>query len=65
MRSHFKLDFTDVCRHYFGRTGALISLIFSLISIFGALIVYYILLTSFLYHSGEFIYGGTSAHSRF
>ncbi|VDP88116.1 unnamed protein product [Echinostoma caproni] len=50
------LDLTDACEYHLGKAGRIISLVFSQISLLGAMIVYYVLLSNFLYNTGDFIY---------
>ncbi|XP_072920542.1 neutral amino acid transporter 9 [Hemitrygon akajei] len=49
-------EFPDVCKYYFGSFGQWSSLLFSLISLFGAMIVYWVLMSNFLYNTGIFIF---------
>uniref|UniRef100_A0A7N8WJ59 Neutral amino acid transporter 9 n=1 Tax=Mastacembelus armatus TaxID=205130 RepID=A0A7N8WJ59_9TELE len=49
-------EFPDVCRHYFGRFGQWSSLIFSMVSLIGAMVVYWVLMSNFLFNTGQFIY---------
>ncbi|XP_041050326.1 sodium-coupled neutral amino acid transporter 9 isoform X1 [Carcharodon carcharias] len=49
-------EFPDVCKYYFGSFGQWSSLLFSLISLFGAMIVYWVLMSNFLFNTGRFIY---------
>ncbi|XP_053722976.1 sodium-coupled neutral amino acid transporter 9 [Synchiropus splendidus] len=49
-------EFPDVCRHYFGSFGLWSSLIFSMVSLVGAMVVYWVLMSNFLYNTGQFIY---------
>ncbi|MEE6458236.1 hypothetical protein FKM82_000231, partial [Ascaphus truei] len=49
-------EFPDVCKHYFGSFGQWSSLIFSLLSLVGAMIVYWVLMSNFLFNTGKFIY---------
>ncbi|XP_078253109.1 neutral amino acid transporter 9 isoform X2 [Rhinoraja longicauda] len=49
-------EFPDVCKYYFGSFGQWSSLFFSLISLYGAMIVYWVLMSNFLYNTGIFIY---------
>lgn len=51
------LEFSDICRTYLGRWGHWAAFAFSLCAIFGALIVFYVLMSSFLYNTGRFIHG--------
>uniref|UniRef100_UPI00358ED676 neutral amino acid transporter 9-like isoform X2 n=1 Tax=Myxine glutinosa TaxID=7769 RepID=UPI00358ED676 len=50
-------EFTDVCEWYFGRPGRGLVLAFSMIAICGALIVYWVLMSNFLYNTGKYIFG--------
>ena len=50
-------EFSDICRTYLGRWGDWVAFAFSLCAIFGALIVFYVLMSSFLYNTGRFIHG--------
>lgn len=49
-------EFPDVCRYYFGRWGQWSSLVFSMVSLIGAMVIYWVLMSNFLYNSGQFIY---------
>lgn len=49
-------EFPDVCKYYFGRFGQWSSLIFSLVSLIGAMVVYWVLMSNFLFNTGKFIY---------
>ncbi|XP_044132575.1 sodium-coupled neutral amino acid transporter 9 isoform X2 [Bufo gargarizans] len=50
------LEFPDVCQYYFGSFGRWSSLLFSLVSLVGAMIVYWVLMSNFLFNTGKFIY---------
>ncbi|KAF5406147.1 Sodium-coupled neutral amino acid transporter 9 [Paragonimus heterotremus] len=50
------LDLSDTCEYYFGKPGWIVALIFSQISLIGATIVYYVLLSNFLFNTGDYIY---------
>lgn len=50
------LEFSDVCRHYLGRIGEYTSVLFSVICILGGAIVYWVLMSNFLYNTVSFIY---------
>lgn len=50
------MDFTDVCRHHLGRLGACISFILSILSLTSAGIVFWVLMSNFLYYSVDFVY---------
>ncbi|XP_027132379.1 neutral amino acid transporter 9 isoform X3 [Larimichthys crocea] len=49
-------EFPDVCRYYFGKFGQWSSLVFSMVSLIGAMVVYWVLMSNFLYNTGQFIY---------
>ncbi|XP_036134962.1 sodium-coupled neutral amino acid transporter 9 isoform X2 [Molossus molossus] len=49
-------EYPDVCRHYFGSFGQWSSLLFSLVSLVGAMIVYWVLMSNFLFNTGKFIF---------
>ncbi|XP_051539515.1 sodium-coupled neutral amino acid transporter 9 [Myxocyprinus asiaticus] len=49
-------EFPDVCKYYFGAFGKWSSLIFSLVSLIGAMVVYWVLMSNFLFNTGKFIY---------
>ncbi|XP_049624106.1 sodium-coupled neutral amino acid transporter 9 [Suncus etruscus] len=49
-------EYPDVCRHYFGSFGQWSSLLFSMVSLIGAMIVYWVLMSNFLFNTGKFIF---------
>ncbi|XP_038177977.1 sodium-coupled neutral amino acid transporter 9 isoform X1 [Arvicola amphibius] len=49
-------EYPDVCKHYFGSFGQWSSLLFSLVSLIGAMIVYWVLMSNFLFNTGKFIF---------
>ncbi|XP_039211574.1 sodium-coupled neutral amino acid transporter 9 isoform X2 [Crotalus tigris] len=49
-------EFPDVCKYYFGSFGQWSSLLFSLVSLIGAMVVYWVLMTNFLFNTGKCIY---------
>nr|XP_060617479.1 neutral amino acid transporter 9 [Anolis sagrei ordinatus] len=49
-------EFPDVCKYYFGSFGQWSSLLFSLVSLIGAMVVYWVLMSNFLFNTGKFIY---------
>uniref|UniRef100_A0A3B4AEU2 Neutral amino acid transporter 9 n=1 Tax=Periophthalmus magnuspinnatus TaxID=409849 RepID=A0A3B4AEU2_9GOBI len=53
-------EFPDVCRYYFGKFGQWSSLFFSMVSLIGAMVVYWVLMSNFLFNSGQFIYSTIS-----
>ncbi|CAL8072977.1 unnamed protein product [Calicophoron daubneyi] len=50
------LDFGDACEYHLGKAGRMVALIFSQLALAGAVVVYYVLLTNFLFYTGDFIY---------
>jgi hypothetical protein len=50
------LEFSDVCRHYYGKWAEYIAVASSLLTLLGGMIVYWILMTNFLYNVVNFIY---------
>uniref|UniRef100_H0WWM0 Neutral amino acid transporter 9 n=1 Tax=Otolemur garnettii TaxID=30611 RepID=H0WWM0_OTOGA len=49
-------EYPDVCRYYFGSFGQWSSLLFSLVSLIGAMIVYWVLMSNFLFNTGKFLF---------
>ncbi|XP_036259034.1 neutral amino acid transporter 9 isoform X2 [Molothrus aeneus] len=49
-------EFPDVCKYYFGSFGQWSSLLFSMVSLVGAMVVYWVLMSNFLFNTGKFIY---------
>ncbi|KAL5022552.1 hypothetical protein ScPMuIL_001707 [Solemya velum] len=50
------LEFSDVCHRYLGRGAEVIAVVSSLLSLIGGMIVYWILMSNFLYNVVSFIY---------
>uniref|UniRef100_A0A3P8QGF9 Neutral amino acid transporter 9 n=1 Tax=Astatotilapia calliptera TaxID=8154 RepID=A0A3P8QGF9_ASTCA len=53
-------EFPDVCQYYFGKVGQWSSLMFSMVSLVGAMVVYWVLMSNFLFNTGQFIYSTIS-----
>lgn len=53
-------EFPDVCRYYFGKFGQWSSLVFSMVSLIGAMVIYWVLMSNFLYNAGQFVYSKSS-----
>lgn len=51
------IDYADMCKHYLGRPGEIVASIFSALILVGACIVYWVLMSNFLYNIAVFIYG--------
>lgn len=49
-------DFSDVCRHFLGEAGYIMCTICSLISLIGGMIVYWILLSNFMYNTVKYFF---------
>nr|XP_015193640.1 PREDICTED: sodium-coupled neutral amino acid transporter 9 [Lepisosteus oculatus] len=49
-------EFPDVCKYYFGSFGRWSSLVFSMVSLIGAMVVYWVLMSNFMYNTGRFIF---------
>ena len=54
------LEFSDVCKKHLGKPGEVIAVLFSLAAISGTAIVYWVLMSNFLYYSGTYIHGKIS-----
>ena len=50
-------EFSDVCRYYMGKRGEYMAVFFSIIVLFGGVIVYFVLMSNFLYYTGNIVYG--------
>ncbi|KXJ18875.1 Sodium-coupled neutral amino acid transporter 9-like [Exaiptasia diaphana] len=50
------VEFGDICKHHFGRAGEFVATSFSITAIGGAAIVFWVLMSTFLYNSGRFIH---------
>jgi len=63
------LDFSDLCEYYLGKAGRWICFLFSAIAFLGALIVFWVLMSNFLFNTGKYIHdeitgiGGNSTNS--
>jgi len=51
------LEFSDICKKYLGKPGELIAVLFSLAAIAGSAIVFWVLMSNFLFNSGKYIEG--------
>ncbi|EYC01927.1 hypothetical protein Y032_0103g3544 [Ancylostoma ceylanicum] len=50
------VEFSDICREYLGKPGAIIALVFSITVLIGAVLAYWVLMSNFLYFTGTLIY---------
>lgn len=49
-----------MCRAFWGRRGELVAIVFSIVVLLGGCIVYWVLMSNFLYHTGTVIYQSVS-----
>ena len=54
-------DFPDLCQFLLGRTGQVVAILFSAMSLLGASIVYWVLMSNFLYNTVKYFYYGKFA----
>lgn len=52
-----RAEFSDVCRYFFGKKGEFTAVFFSIIVLFGGVIVYFVLMSNFLYYTVNIFYG--------
>lgn len=51
------LEFSDICKKYLGKPGEFIAILFSVAANAGGAIVFWVLMSSFLFYSGKYIHG--------
>ena len=51
------IEFIDVCEKYLGGVGKFVAFFFGLAAFIGAIMVYWVLMSNFLYKVGVFIHG--------
>lgn len=56
-------EFSDVCRYFFGKKGEFVSVFFSIIVLIGGVIVYFVLMSNFLYYTGNIVYESLQPNS--
>ncbi|CAD5227086.1 unnamed protein product [Bursaphelenchus xylophilus] len=56
-------EFSDVCRYYWGKKGEYTAVFFSIIVLFGGVIVYFVLMSNFLYFTGNIVYESLQPNS--
>nr|AKN21661.1 slc38a-2 [Schmidtea mediterranea] len=56
-RTAFNSDFSDACRFYLGKTGEIVSIVFSFLALLSGMVVYYVLLCNFLYFTINYLHG--------
>ncbi|KAK6034119.1 hypothetical protein COOONC_28377 [Cooperia oncophora] len=57
------MEFTDVCRHFLGRGGEYLAVVFSVVVLLGGIMVYWVLMSNFLYYTGTVVYESLQANS--
>lgn len=50
------LEFSDVCRHFLGKWGERLAIVFSMMPLLGATVVFWVLMSTFLANTSIFIY---------
>ncbi|KAJ1349136.1 hypothetical protein KIN20_004590 [Parelaphostrongylus tenuis] len=50
------IEFSDVCRYFLGKSGEYLSVTFSVVVLLGGIMVYWVLMSNFLYYTGSIIY---------
>jgi sodium-coupled neutral amino acid transporter 9 len=56
-------DFSDVCRYFWGKPGEYIAIFFSVIVLIGGVIVYWVLMSNFLFYTGNIVYESLQPNS--
>ncbi|CAD6190809.1 unnamed protein product [Caenorhabditis auriculariae] len=56
-------EFSDVCKYYFGRIGEMTAIVFSAIVLVGGIIVYWVLMSNFLFYTGAVVYEALQPNS--
>jgi len=52
-----KAEFSDVCRFFWGTAGEYVSILSSIVVLLGGVIVYFVLMSNFLFYTGAIVYG--------
>ncbi|CAI4227100.1 unnamed protein product [Auanema sp. JU1783] len=56
-------EFSDVCEYFFGKIGMSISVVSSVVVFLGGIIVYWVLMSNFLYFTGTVVYDALQPNS--
>uniref|UniRef100_A0A914EHN2 Amino acid transporter transmembrane domain-containing protein n=1 Tax=Acrobeloides nanus TaxID=290746 RepID=A0A914EHN2_9BILA len=56
-------EFSDVCRYFWGKKGEYISVFFSIVVLLGGVIVYWVLMSNFLFYTGNIFYESLQPNS--
>ncbi|RCN26254.1 hypothetical protein ANCCAN_28020 [Ancylostoma caninum] len=51
------LEFSDVCRYFLGKGGEYLAVGFSVVVLLGGIMVYWVLMSNFLFYTGTVVYG--------
>ncbi|KAK5967203.1 hypothetical protein GCK32_000216 [Trichostrongylus colubriformis] len=57
------MEFSDVCRHFLGKGGEYLAVVFSVIVLLGGIMVYWVLMSNFLYYTGTVVYESLQPNS--
>ena len=49
-------EFSDVCRYFWGRPGEVVGVVFSMVVLLGGVVVYWVLMSNFLFYTGRVVY---------
>uniref|UniRef100_A0A914RTG6 Amino acid transporter transmembrane domain-containing protein n=1 Tax=Parascaris equorum TaxID=6256 RepID=A0A914RTG6_PAREQ len=56
-------DLPDVCRYFWGSVGDVLSVFFSVVVLLGGIVVYWVLMSNFLYYTGNVIHEAMQPNS--
>ncbi|VDM73922.1 unnamed protein product [Strongylus vulgaris] len=57
------MEFSDVCRYFLGKSGEYIAVGFSVIVLLGGIMVYWVLMSNFLFYTGTVVYEALQPNS--
>ncbi|VDP59288.1 unnamed protein product [Heligmosomoides polygyrus] len=57
------VEFSDVCRHFLGKGGEYLAVGFSVVVLLGGIMVYWVLMSNFLYYTGTVVYESLQPNS--
>ncbi|KAK6024383.1 transmembrane amino acid transporter protein [Ostertagia ostertagi] len=57
------MEFSDVCRYFLGKGGEYLAVVFSVIVLLGGIMVYWVLMSNFLYYTGAVVYESLQPNS--
>ncbi|KAI1728032.1 transmembrane amino acid transporter protein domain-containing protein [Ditylenchus destructor] len=56
-------EFSDVCRYFWGKHGEYVSVFFSIVVLLGGAIVYFVLMSNFLFYTGNIVHESLQPNS--